>query len=253
MSATPSRAASCAARQTFVVGDKVVVSLPGAVLPGPFPISARTTYGHVSDGMIASARELGLGEEHSGILRLAELGLDPAVGTDAIALLGLDDFAVEVNVTPDRGYALSIRGIAREYAHATGAAFRDPAASAIEPVEIPASSIAGFPVTVADDAPIRGRVGASVFVTRVVRGVDPGRPTPAWMMARLVLAGIRSISLTVDITNYVMLELGQPIHAYDLGKLAGGLVVRRARAGETPRDARRQGAHARPGGSAHHR
>ncbi len=216
----------------FLVGDKVVVSLPGAVLPGPFPISARTTYGHVSDGMIASARELGLGEEHSGILRLAELGLDPAVGTDAIALLGLDDFAVEVNVTPDRGYALSIRGIAREYAHATGAAFRDPAASVIEPVEIPASSITGFPVTVADDAPIRGRVGASVFVTRVVRGVDPGRPTPAWMVARLVLAGIRSISLIVDITNYVMLELGQPIHAYDLGKLAGGLVVRRARAGE---------------------
>ena len=111
----------------FVVGDKVVVSLPGAVLPGPFPISARKTYGHTSDGMIASARELGLGDEHDGILRLQALGLDPEVGEDAIALLGLDDFAVEVNVTPDRGYAFSIRGIAREYSNSTGAAFRDPA------------------------------------------------------------------------------------------------------------------------------
>ncbi|MDP4586518.1 MAG: phenylalanine--tRNA ligase subunit beta, partial [Microbacteriaceae bacterium] len=102
----------------FDIGDKVVVTLPGSVLPGPFPIAARKTYGHVSDGMIASAKELGLGDEHNGILRLAELGLDPEVGTDAIELLGLDDFAVEINVTPDRGYAMSIRGVAREYAHA---------------------------------------------------------------------------------------------------------------------------------------
>ena len=97
----------------FSAGDKVVVTLPGSVLPGPFPIAARKTYGHVSDGMIASVRELGIGDEHDGILRLATLGLDPEVGTDAIALLGLDDSAVEINVTPDRGYALSIRGIAR--------------------------------------------------------------------------------------------------------------------------------------------
>ncbi|MGN6761042.1 MAG: phenylalanine--tRNA ligase subunit beta, partial [Leifsonia sp.] len=96
----------CGARN-FFAGDKVVVTLPGAVLPGPFPIAARKTYGHVSDGMIASARELGLGEEHDGILRLSTLGLDPEVGTDAVALLGLDDAAVEVNVTPDRGYAFS--------------------------------------------------------------------------------------------------------------------------------------------------
>ncbi|HEV7950262.1 MAG TPA: phenylalanine--tRNA ligase subunit beta [Glaciihabitans sp.] len=214
----------------FVAGDKVVVSLPGAMLPGPFPISARKTYGHVSDGMIASARELGLGEEHDGILRLASLGLDPEPGTDAIALLGLDDFAVEINVTPDRGYAFSMRGVAREYSHSTGAAFTDPAlalatASSMEPTQI-------FPVTISDDAPIRRNNGTSVFITRVVREVDASRPTPPWMISRLSLAGIRSISLVVDITNYVMWELGQPIHGYDLDTLTGGITVRRAVAGE---------------------
>lgn len=212
----------------FVAGDKVVVTLPGAVLPGPFPIAARKTYGHTSDGMIASARELGLGEEHDGILRLAALGLDDApIGADAIQLLGLNDAAVEINVTPDRGYAFSIRGVAREYSHSTGAAFRDPAAAVtvIEPVET-------FPVRVDDTAPIRGTIGSRAFATRAVRGVDVTRPTPPWMVARLKLAGVRSISLPVDITNYVMFELGQPTHAYDLGTLHGGLVVRRATAGE---------------------
>ena len=210
----------------FETGDKVVVSLPGAILPGPFPISARKTYGHVSDGMIASARELGLGDEHEGILRLIELGLDPEVGVDAIELLGLDDSAVEVNVTPDRGYAFSIRGIAREYSHSTGAAFRDPA-----DIDIAAPD-GRFVVQVKDSAPIRGRSGASVFVTRTVRGIDATRPTPPWMASRLRLAGVRTISLPVDITNYVMFELGQPIHGYDLAKLDGGIVVRRAKNGE---------------------
>ncbi|PRY69744.1 phenylalanyl-tRNA synthetase beta subunit [Glaciihabitans tibetensis] len=219
----------------FAVGDKVVVSLPGAMLPGPFPISARKTYGHLSDGMIASARELGMGEEHDGILRLATLGLDPAPGVDAIALLGLDDFAVEINVTPDRGYAFSMRGVAREYSHSTGATFTDPALALLE--RAPAVDVAGptpatFPVLVDDQAPVRNRAGCSVFVTRVVRGVDASLPTPPWMISRLGLAGIRSISLVVDITNYVMWELGQPIHGYDLDTLSGGLVVRRAQPGE---------------------
>jgi phenylalanyl-tRNA synthetase beta chain len=210
----------------FAVGDKVVVSLPGAILPGPFPIAARKTYGHTSDGMIASSRELGLGDEHDGILLLSSLGLDPLVGVDAIELLGLNDFAVEINVTPDRGYAFSIRGVAREYSHSTGAAFRDPGL-------IPTTPADGFEVRIEDDAPIRGVVGASVFTTRVVRGIDVTRPTPPWMVARLRLAGVRSISLPVDITNYVMFELGQPTHAYDLATLTGAMVVRRARAGET--------------------
>lgn len=222
----------CGARN-FFVDDKVVVTLPGAVLPGPFPIAARKTYGHVSDGMIASARELGLGDDHEGILRLSTLGIDAPVGTDAIALLGLDDAAVEINVTPDRGYAFSIRGVAREYAHATGARFRDPVEqSSAAPATVGAGSAETFPVEIRDEAPIRGRVGSAVFATRIVRGVDPTRPTPAWMIARLKLAGIRSVSVLVDITNYVMLEFGQPIHGYDLDALRGGIIVRRAMPGE---------------------
>ncbi|KJQ55968.1 phenylalanine--tRNA ligase subunit beta [Microbacterium sp. SA39] len=212
----------------FVAGDKVVVTLPGAVLPGPFPIAARKTYGHVSDGMIASARELGLGDEHNGIVVLSDLGIDAPVGTDAIALLGLDDVAVEINVTPDRGYAFSLRGVAREYSHATGATFRDPAErdfAELQPGD-------GHTAIIDDQAPVRGRVGASEFVTRVVRGVDPSRPTPPWMIARLSLAGMRSLGVLIDITNYVMLELGQPLHGYDLDKLAGGITVRRATPGE---------------------
>jgi phenylalanyl-tRNA synthetase beta chain len=218
----------CGARN-FFVGDKVAVTLPGSVLPGPFPIAARKTYGHVSDGMIASAKELGLGEEHSGILRLVELGIDAPVGTDAISLLGLDDVAVEINVTPDRGYALSIRGVAREYSHATGADFRDPGVRAWADVS---HATDAFTSVVSDAAPIRGRVGASEFVTRIVRDVDPTRPTPSWMVARLTLAGIRSLGILIDITNYVMLELGQPLHGYDLDTLTGGITVRRATAGE---------------------
>ncbi|WP_175987452.1 phenylalanine--tRNA ligase subunit beta [Microbacterium tenebrionis] len=211
----------------FAVGDKVVVTLPGAVLPGPFPIAARKTYGHVSDGMIASARELGLGDEHDGILVLSTLGIDAPVGTDAVALLGLDDKAVEINVTPDRGYAFSIRGVAREYAHATGADFRDPAEHEWADVQ-PGT---GFPLAV-DAEPLRENPAVQEFVVRVVRDVDPSRPTPPWMIARLSLAGIRSLGVLIDITNYVMLEIGNPIHGYDLDKLSGGITVRRAQPGE---------------------
>ncbi|HAA79051.1 MAG TPA: phenylalanine--tRNA ligase subunit beta, partial [Microbacteriaceae bacterium] len=136
------------------------------------------------------------------------------------------DVACEVNVTPDRGYALSLRGIAREYHHATGVAFRDPAA------EITPGVGTGFDIAINDDAPVRGVIGCQVFITRCVRGVDVTKPTPPWMVSRLALAGMRSISLPVDITNYVMLEMGQPLHAYDLDRLAGGITVRRATAGE---------------------
>ena len=211
----------------FEVGDKVVVCLPGSVLPGDFAIAARSTYGHISDGMLASAKELSLNDDHAGIIRLHEMGLDPKVGSSAIELLNLADTAAEINVTPDRGYCFSIRGVAREYAHATGAEFRDPTGNAQPEVA------GGFDVSINDSEGIRGQVGCDRFVLRTVRGVDATKPTPPWMIARLKLAGMRSISLVVDITNYVMLELGQPIHAYDLDKLSGGILVRRASAGET--------------------
>jgi len=211
----------------FEVGDKVVVCLPGAVLPGDFKIAARSTYGHTSDGMMASARELNLSDDHAGIIRLQSMGLDPQVGTDALLLLHLNEKAAEVNVTPDRGYCFSIRGIAREYSHATGAEFRDPVRNT-QPQ--PGS---GFKLAIDDQAPIRGRIGSNRFVIRSVKGLDASRPTPPWMIARLKLAGMRSISLIVDITNYVMLELGQPLHAYDAEKLQGGIAVRRAKSGET--------------------
>ena len=221
----------------FDVGDKVVVTLPGAVLPGGFAIAARKTYGHVSDGMIASQKELGLGDDHEGIIVLSRLGLDPRVGDDALALLGLDEQGVEVSVTPDRGYAMSLRGVGREYSHATGAAFRDPAARP-ELADIAARALAPdaasvrVPVTVDDRPAVRDQDLCPVFAGVVVTGVDASRPTPPWMAARLQLAGIRSLGVLVDITNFVMLELGQPIHGYDLDALRGAIHVRRATAGE---------------------
>ena len=212
----------------FSVGDKVIVTLPGAVLPGDFRISPRKTYGHVSAGMIASARELGLGEDHEGIIVLSRMGLDPEIGTDVLELLHLRDEAAEINVTADRGYAFSIRGVAREYAHATGTEFTDPA-SLVSP---PEANQDGHEVRLEDQAPIYGVPGCDRFVARTVTGIDPTAPTPAWMSARLRLAGMRSISLPVDISNYVMWELGQPLHFYDREKLQGPIVVRRAHEGE---------------------
>lgn len=215
----------CGARN-FEVGDKVVVTLPGAVLPGGFEIAARKTYGHISDGMIASAKELSLSDDHDGILRLVTLGLDPELGSDALELLGLDEAAAEVNVTPDRGYCFSIRGIAREFSHATKAQFTDPAS------QVTPAKVSGFDLKVADSAPIHGTAGCSNFLLVGVEGIDATSPTPSWMANRLKLAGMRSISIAVDITNYVMLEMGQPLHAYDLDRLTGGIEVRRAKKAE---------------------
>ncbi|MFS8479028.1 MAG: phenylalanine--tRNA ligase subunit beta [Micromonosporaceae bacterium] len=205
----------------FVAGDLVVVALPGTVLPGGFAITARKTYGHVSDGMICSARELGIGDDHSGIIVLPP-DRAAAPGADARPVVGLDDVVVELAVTPDRGYCLSIRGIARELSHALGLPFTDPAA-----ISAPArTSEPAYPVTVDDPS------GCDRFATRVVRDFDPAAESPPWMKTRLAHAGMRPISLAVDITNYVMIEFGQPMHAFDLDKLRGPLVVRRARPGE---------------------
>jgi phenylalanyl-tRNA synthetase beta chain len=203
----------------FVEGDLVVVALPGAELPGGFRIGARKTYGHLSDGMICSARELGLGEEHTGILVLP--GGTAMPGTDAVGLLELADTVIELSITPDRGYALSIRGLARELACALDVPFIDPAS-----FEAPAAEGDAWPVHIEDQQ------GCSRFVVRRVTGIDPTEPTPWQIRRRLMLAGIRSISLAVDVTNYVMLETGQPLHAFDAMSLQGNIVIRRAKPGE---------------------
>lgn len=203
----------------FVEGDLVVVCLPGAVLPGGFEISARKTYGHVSAGMICSAAELGLGDDHDGIIVLPADAGSP--GDDAFEVLAMDDPVIELEINPDRAYALSLRGIAREAALAFDVPFTDPAAR-----EVPPADDAGYPVVVDDPA------GCPVFVARTVSGFDPTAPTPEWMATRLTQAGMRPISLGVDITNYVMLELGHPIHGYDRAALSGPIRVRRATAGE---------------------
>src|SRR5437763_7890069 len=205
----------------FAAGDLVVVALPGTVLPGGFAIAARRTYDRVSDGMICSARELGIGDDHSGIIVLPPDSAAP--GDPARPLVGLDDIVLDVEITPDRGYCLSVRGIARELAYALGVDFRDPALALAAPG---ATKEPPYPVTVEDP------VGCDRFAARLVRGIDPAAPSPAWMRRRLTVAGIRSISLAVDITNYLMLELGQPMHAFDPNRLSGPLVVRRARPGE---------------------
>ncbi|MGW5671386.1 phenylalanine--tRNA ligase subunit beta [Micromonospora sp. NPDC003776] len=205
----------------FAPGDRVVVILPGGVLPGNFAIGARKTYGRNSNGMICSARELGLGDDHSGIIVLPE-DTPAKPGDDARPVVGLDDVVVELEITPDRGYALSVRGIARELSHALGVPFRDPA-------DAPAPGATADP---AYPVQVRDTVGCDRFAARMVRGVDPTAQTPGWMAQRLTVAGIRSISLPVDITNYLMLELGQPMHAFDADRISGPLVVRRAEPGE---------------------
>ncbi|MEV0161001.1 phenylalanine--tRNA ligase subunit beta [Nonomuraea fuscirosea] len=202
----------------FSVGDRVPVVLPGGVLPGGFEVGARKTYGRMSEGMICSERELGLGDDHNGIMVLAA---GTPIGTDVVELLGLRDDVIELEITPDIGYALSIRGVAREAATAFGVAFRDPA-----DVELPVESGTSWPASIADPT------ACDRFVLREVRGFDPAAASPLWMRVRLMRAGVRPVSLAVDVTNYLMLELGQPLHAFDRAKLQGEIVVRRAAAGE---------------------
>ncbi len=214
---TEPRGIVCGA-SNFAERDLVVVALPGAVLPGEFAISARKTYGHVSDGMICSVRELGIGDEHAGILVLPPDSAKP--GNDALDALGLRETVLDVAVTTDRGYCLSIRGLAREAAAAFDVPFRD--------IEVARPEVDGRAYEVRVDDPS----GCDRFSVRVITGLDPTAPTPDWLAQRLRQCGMRSISLAVDVTNYVMLETGQPLHAYDRKKLIGPIRVRRAAPGE---------------------
>jgi phenylalanyl-tRNA synthetase beta chain len=202
----------------FVIGDIVCVAIPGAVLPGNFAISARETYGKTSNGMICSGRELGISEDHAGIMTFAEGAVE--IGADAIEVLEINDVIFDIAVNPDRGYALSIRGVAREVAAALGLKYRDPV-DALRDLTFENTG-KGIPAKIVDaDA-------ASVFYLRTLSNFDQSAKTPIWMQRRIEKMGMRSISLVVDITNYVMLELGQPLHAFDADKISGGLSIKRA-------------------------
>ncbi len=204
----------------FAVDDLVVVALPGTVLPGDFKIATRKTYGRTSDGMICSTPELNLGTDHSGILVLPPGTAEP--GTPAADLLGLDDVVFHLAITPDRGYCLSVRGMAREIANAYDLDYVDPA----DVPPLPAEGDA-LPVT------IEPGTGVLRFGLRPVTGIDPAAVSPWWLQRRLLLSGIRAISPAVDVTNYVMLELGHPMHAHDRSLISGGFIVRFAEPGET--------------------
>ncbi|MEV0256045.1 phenylalanine--tRNA ligase subunit beta [Streptomyces sp. NPDC050732] len=208
----------CGARN-FQVGDKVVVVLPGAVLPGDFAIAARKTYGRTSHGMICSGDELGMGDDGSG--GIIVLPPEHEAGTDAIELLELVDEVLDIAVTPDRGYALSMRGVARETAIAYGLPLRDPAL-----LDVPAPNSFGYPVKISDP------LGCDRFTARTVTGLQPEARSPIWLQRRLQKVGMRPISLAVDIANYVMMELGQPLHTYDRSRIQGTIGVRRAEQGE---------------------
>src|SRR5437867_3103894 len=209
----------CGAPNTRV-GVRAAFAPPGAVLPGGRRIAAAKIHGVESQGMLCSERELGIGEEHdAGIVEVT--GARP--GADLIAALGLDDHVLEVEVTPNRPDCLSVLGIARELAALTGARFRLPTIALKESGEA-ARTLARVRIEAPDLC--------HRFTARVINGVTVG-PSPGWLRARLRAVGLRPISNVVDATNYVLWELGQPLHAYDYETVADGtIVVRRARAGE---------------------
>ncbi|NIC04084.1 phenylalanine--tRNA ligase subunit beta [Billgrantia bachuensis] len=201
------------------VGQKVPFARVGAVLPGDFKIKRAKLRGVESRGMICSASELGLAEETSGGILV--LPADAPAGEDFRAWMGLDDHTVEVDLTPNRGDCLSLKGLAREVGVLNRLPLTPPA---IEPVA--PSHNETFPVRV-EDAERCPR-----YIGRLIKGVDVTATTPLWMVERLRRSGIRSIDPVVDVTNYVMLELGQPLHAFDRENLHGAVVVRLARQGE---------------------
>lgn len=212
----------CGARN-FADGDLVVLALPGAELPGGFHIASRKTYGHVSDGMMCAEDELGLGSGHDGIIVLGELDAkgDPwQIGAPALDAMGVVDDVLDMPITPDMGYCLSVRGLAREAGQALGVAFTDVVA-----LPTPDEHVDGHPVRLEAEQ-------ADLFVALTVAGFDPAAPSPDWLRRRLAAAGMRSLSLSVDVSNYVMIETGQPNHCYDADALRGPIVVRKATPGE---------------------
>ena len=199
-------------------GMRAVFARPGSRIGGGVKVRRAKIRGVASEGMLLSMRELGIGDEHEGII---ELEPDAPTGADVFAALGLDDAVFELSVTPDRGDCLSIAGIAREIGAINHLA-------AVGPSPDPVAAVSDDRLGVALEA----AEGCARYAGRVVRGIDATAKTPLWMSERLRRCGVRAVSPVVDVTNYVMLELGQPLHAFDLHRLEGGIRVRRAGAGE---------------------
>ncbi|WP_312383176.1 phenylalanine--tRNA ligase subunit beta [Atlantibacter subterraneus] len=200
-------------------GLKVAVATVGAVLPGDFKIKAAKLRGEPSEGMLCSFSELGISDDHSGII---ELPADAPIGTDIREYLKLDDNTIEISVTPNRADCLGIIGVARDVAVLNKAPLNEP-----EIAPVAATINDTLPITV--DAP----QACPRYLGRVVKGINVKAPTPLWMKEKLRRCGIRSIDAVVDVTNYVLLELGQPMHAFDKDRIDGGIVVRMAKPGET--------------------
>jgi phenylalanyl-tRNA synthetase beta chain len=199
-------------------GIKVPFAMIGAELPGDFKIKKAKLRGVESQGMLCSASELQISEDNSGLM---ELAADAPVGQDIRAYLSLDDASIEIGLTPNRGDCLSLAGLARE----VGAMY----SAAVSPVAIEVVAPAHDEVRPVE---VLAPKACPRYLGRVVRNVDLSRPTPLWMVERLRRSDIRSIDAAVDITNYVMLELGQPMHAFDLAEINGGIRVRMAEEGE---------------------
>ena len=200
-------------------GLKVAVATVGAVLPGDFKIKAAKLRGEPSEGMLCSFSELGISDDHSGIIELPQ---DAPVGTDIREYLKLDDNTIEISVTPNRADCLGIIGVARDVA-------------VLNQTELNVPEIAPVEATISDVLPIQVDAPEACprYLGRVVKGINVKAPTPLWMKEKLRRCGIRSIDAVVDVTNYVLLELGQPMHAFDKDRIEGGIVVRMAKEGET--------------------
>lgn len=200
-------------------GLKVAVATIGAVLPGDFKIKAAKLRGEPSEGMLCSFSELGISDDHSGII---ELPSDAPIGTDIREYLKLDDNTIEISVTPNRADCLGIVGVARDVAVLNQLPLNEPEMA-------PVAATVNDTLSIRVDAP----EACPRYLGRVVKGINVSAPTPLWMREKLRRCGIRSIDAVVDVTNYVLLELGQPMHAFDLNRIEGGIVVRMAKEGET--------------------
>ncbi|MFA5494940.1 MAG: phenylalanine--tRNA ligase subunit beta, partial [Porticoccaceae bacterium] len=201
------------------LGLKVAFATLGAVLPGDFKIRRAKLRGVESFGMLCAEKELGVSEADEG---LWELPADAPVGAELRQYLGLDDNLIEVDLTPNRGDCLSINGLAREV-------------GVLCEVEVSPPPVAPVAATIADTFPVSLEADGHCprYVGRVIRAVDITRPSPGWLVDKLVRSGVRTIDPVVDVTNYVLLELGQPMHAFDLARLRGGIRVRPSAAGES--------------------